>query len=164
MKSGKKSSNSGNNIITALLFLITIGLICYIIFFNSTGEGRTDFYHDIVSLQQNVSYYLGKTRAEMFEAYELNNIIIGMTDDGKEIKNVEDKAITPVANKDEVIDKNGTKYYKLNENNVKELFKIELPKYNGISWYVSGNGEIKVKFSSDVPKWWNDNSEKLKLS
>ena len=162
MKSSKKSGN--NNIITALLFLIVIGLLAYIIFFNSAGSGTTDFYYDITSLQGEISYYLGKTHTEMFGAYEIENIITGLSSDGEEIKNIDEVSITSIANKDEVLEKNDTKYYKINDKNIKELFKTDLPTYNGIQWYISQNGELRVKFSGDTPSWWNDNLEKLKIS
>lgn len=162
MKQSKKSGS--NNVITALLFLIVIGLLAYIIFFNSTGSGRTDFYYDITSLQSQLSYYLGKTHTEMFGAYEIENIITGLNSDGEEIKNIDDTSITSIANKDEVIERNDTKYYKLNDKNIKEILKTDLPTYDGIQWYISQNGELRVSFSGNTPKWWNDNLEKLKIS
>lgn len=161
MKSNRKSSN---NVMIAIMFLIIVVLLVYIIFFNSSGSGRTEFYSDITKLQNKISYYLGTTHAEMFGTYEIENILTGVSSEGEEIKKIDDTSLTPLVYKDQVIEKNDTKYYKLKNESLKELINEELPTYDGLDWYISLDGSLKVKLSGTTPKWWNDNLEKLKLS
>jgi len=152
-----------NNILLAIMFIIIVILLVYIIFF--TGwKGKTEFYSEALSFQSTISNYIGNKQSETFNAYEIENIITGVNEDGIEIKNIDDTNIIPLADKDSVINKDNKKYYKLNENNIKELLKVNLPVYEGIDWYISQTGNICVKFTRGTPKWWNDNLESLKLS
>lgn len=160
MKSNRKGNN---NILVAILFIIIVLLAGYILFFNA-GSGITTFYTDLVTLQKNISYYLGTTSTEMFDVYSIENIITGFNDDNKEIKNIDEENIVPIGIKDSVIQKGEKKYYKLNSENIKTILKIELPTHDGIEWYISQDGQLAIKLTKGTPKWWNDNLDELRIS
>lgn len=164
MSTTKKNTRKDNsNILLALMFIIIIILLVYIIFFTG-GNGKTEFYSETLKFQNTVSSYLGKAQADMFGAYEAKNIIIGYNDEGTEIKNVDDSALTPIADKDVLVEKNNKKYYKLNEENIEKILEINVPVFTGIDWYICEDGSLAVKFTGGKPKWWSDNFEDLKLS
>lgn len=166
MKNIKKVNNTksvnNNNVLLALMFIIIIVLLIYIIFFNN-GSGKTEFYYEALEFQNTISSYLGEKYAEVFKAYNTKNIIIGYNDDGAEIKNIDNTNLIPIADKDSVIENNDKKYYKLNNSNIKEILKIDIPSYSGIEWYICENGTLAVKLTGK-PKWWNDSLDVFKIS
>lgn len=167
MKNAKKVNNNANinsnNILLALMFIIIIGLLIYIIFFTG-GSKKTEFYYETIKFQNDISLYIGNKNAEVFNAYDLKNIIIGYNDDGIEIKNIDDTNLTPIADKDSVIEISEKKYYKLNISNIKEILKINVPNYSDIDWYISEDGVLSIKFTKGEPKWWSNSLDDLKIS
>lgn len=167
MKANKKNNtnsttNNNNNILLALMFIIIIGLLIYIIFFTGKG-GTSHFYEDAIELQKDLSYYIGSVHAEMFGVYEVENILTGTNEEGTPIQNIHEEALVSLVDQDSVQEKDSSRYYKLNAENVKNVLKIELPTYDGIEWYISQQGALKVKFSGVTPKWWNNGLDHLKI-
>ena len=99
----------------------------------------------------------------MFDAYEIENIITGYNTEGEVITNLDEENMKPIAQKNSMVESSGVKYYKLDSDNVKSELNCELPKYSNMEWYVSMNGDLKVKFSGATPKWWDSSLDSLKI-
>lgn len=154
-------NNSGKenikNIIILVLSIVIVGLIVFILL-TSTAK-KNNFLHDMLNLQANISYYLGQTKSDTFSAYENEQILTGNTDLG-EIKNYNEEVLTPLVEKDSKIEKDGKVFYKLINDNVKEILKIDLAEYTDLEFYVQDGQYIRVK-KNQTPSWWNKEYDSL---
>ena len=78
----------------------------------------------------------------------------------KEITSFDNTLLVPIADKDANVESNGVKYYKLNYENVKKQFNIDLNDYPELEFYVADGQYLKVKVNT-TPKWWNENFDLL---
>lgn len=140
-----------------VLGLIIVALIVYILL-TSTNK-KNNFLNDVLNLQANLSYYIGQTKSDTFNAYDNIQIITGKTDT-EEIKNYNDEALKPLVDKDSKIEKDGIVYYKVINENIKEVLKIDLNTYLGLEFYIQDGQYIRVKVLNE-PSWWNKSFEAL---
>lgn len=147
------------NILLIILFLIIVALVVYI-FLTSTPK-KSDFINSVLEVQEKVSYYLGQKNSETFNAYNNIHILTGFNED-EEIKNIEGTTLVPLANKDSKIEKDGKVYYKLLEDKVKEVLKVDISKYSNLTWYIQDGELIRVDFETE-PEWWNEEFDTLKI-
>ncbi|MEG0872570.1 MAG: hypothetical protein RSE00_01110 [Clostridia bacterium] len=159
----KKSKNTTKNIFLIILIVVVLLLGSYLILlkFNVGGtDEKANFVKEIANLQNKVSYYVGETYSDTFGTYDKTQIITGKTKDSKEIKDTKGVKLTPIVDEASKIDKNKTISYKLNEQNVKQVLKIDLPKYKGLTFCVQDGELIKVQLDK-APSWWTSDLDVL---
>lgn len=158
MENKKKTKNY----IIILLIVLILLLITYIIAskFNVAGiDKKASFIQDINSLQAEISYYVGATYSDTFGAYTKEQIVTGMSD-GNEIKDISNNSIKPLVDIESKQEKDETISYKLNEENIKEILDISLPKYEGLNWYLQDGNLIRVEIENK-PSWWTSDLDSL---
>ena len=171
----QKSVSKRNNDIkfknTLIVFLIIACFLqaIYIIFFtlnikeNSVKKSFLSFY---VKAQKEVSIYLATSDANTYSAYNYSQILTGtiLNEEGNliEIKDIDGSSIIPIVDANEKLDVNGVEYYVVNSDNIKSQLKLEIPNYKNITWYLSSNGDVKVKCDRK-PNWWTSDLDGLVL-
>lgn len=142
-----------------LMGLVIVGLIVYILL-TSTNK-KNSFLNDTLNLQANLSYYIGQTKSDTFNAYDNIQIITGTTDT-EEIKNYNDEVLKPIVDKNLKIEQDGKVYYKVINENVKEVLNIDLSTYSGLEFYVQDGQYLRVKVLNK-PSWWDKNYNALSM-
>lgn len=140
-----------------IMGLIIVALIVYILL-TSTNK-KNNFLNDVLNLQANLSYYIGQTKSDTFNAYDNVQIITGTTDT-ESIKNYDDEALKPLVDKESKIEIDGKVLYKVINENVKEVLNIDLSSYKDLEFYVQDGAYIRVKVLIE-PSWWNKSFEAL---
>lgn len=156
-----ENKNTKNYIIIILIILLLLS-ITYIIAtkFNVAGiDKKASFIKDVTKMQNEISYYVGTTYSDTFGAYDKTQIATGKVD-GKEIKDINNTNLIPIANIDEKIEKDNTISYRLNSENIKQVLKLDLPKYEGINWYIQDGTLIRFEIEQK-PVWWTSDLDSL---
>ena len=137
-------------IIIIVILIIALGLTAaYAILgprgFKTTEKGKA-FLDDVLTLQSNLSYYVGASYSDSFGVYTKEEILLGKTlEDGEKIKDNEDNVLPTLVNEENTIE-----------------YKGEIPTYEGVTFYVVEGDLVKVKLDS-TPDWWNSNYDGLKI-
>lgn len=147
------------NVVIVVLVLVIAGLIVYMTL-NNTNQ-KNSFLTKANELQANLSFYVGQTMAETFNAYDKTQILLAKSGD-KEIKSMDDKALTPLCEENSKKEKDGKVYYKLNKENVKTVLKIDLSENPELTYYVQDGSYIRVVLENE-PSWWNKEYNVLKV-
>lgn len=163
METNKKNGVKNVVIIILAVLVLLFGTYIVLLKFNVTGvDGKSTFVKNAFNLQDKVSYYIGTTYSDTFGIYTKEEILLGKTKDGKEIKDNNNKAMTPLVSADKKIEKNGTVAYPLNEESAKTLLQITLPKEDGVTWYIQDGNLLKVNLEKS-PSWWSIDLDCLKV-
>lgn len=161
----EKKKNVVKNVVIIILAVIVLllGSYLFLLKMNVSGiDGKSTFVKDTLSLQNKVSYYIGGMFSDTFGIYTKEELLLGKTKDGKEITDNENHAITPLVSAEGKIEKNGTVSYPLNEENAKKILNINIPKEEGITWYIQEGELLKVNISK-APSWWSLDLDCLKV-
>ena len=134
-----------------LMLLVIVALVAYILL-TSTNK-KNNFLNDVLNVQANLSYYIGQTKSDTFNAYDNVQIITGKTDT-EEIKDYNDEALKPLVDSNSKIEQDGKVYYKVITENIKEVLKVDLSSYADLEFYVQDGQYIRVKVLTE-PAWWN---------
>ena len=98
-----------------------------------------------------------KTKLNTYDAYNYSQILTGkvLNNEGQEIeiKSIDGNNILPIADSSKKEDINGVEYYEINKENINTQLKLDIPNYKNITWYLSSNGDVKVKWNFK-PNWW----------
>lgn len=148
-------------VILAVICMLLISFIIFLVFGTKSISGSSSFLQSTYALQDKVSNYMGKSSAETFGVYTNEEIITGKTSKNNEqIKDNEDKEITPLVNLDEKVEENGKVAYKINSDNLKKELNTSMPTFDGIDYYIQDGITIKVKLQTK-PEWWNEDLDFL---
>lgn len=158
--------NKKNTLIIILLLILLGFAIAYIVLgpngYKSTQVGK-DFFDDIMELQANLSYYVGASYSDAFGVYSKDEILLGKTVDGEQIKDNQDNLLPTLVDEATAEDYDGeSKAYKLNMEYVETTLGIDIDDYDGVSFYVVDGDFVKVKLDGE-PEWWNNNYDNLIL-
>ena len=158
--------NKKNTLIIILLLILLGFAIAYIVLgpngYKSTQVGK-DFFDDVMELQANLSYYVGASYSDAFGVYSKDEILLGKTVDGEQIKDHQDNLLPTLVDEATAEDYDGeSKAYKLNMEYVETTLGIDIDDYDGVSFYVVDGDFVKVKLDGE-PEWWNNNYDNLIL-
>ena len=158
--------NKKNTLIIILLLILLGFAIAYIVLgpngYKSTQVGK-DFFDDVMELQANLSYYVGASYSDAFGVYSKDEILLGKTVDGEQIKDNQDNLLPTLVDEATAEDYDGeSKAYKLNMEYVETTLGIDIVDYDGVSFYVVDGDFVKVKLDGE-PEWWNNNYDNLIL-
>ncbi len=158
--------NKKNTLIIILLLILLGFAIAYIVLgpngYKSTQVGK-DFFDDVMELQANLSYYVGASYSDAFGVYSKDEILLGKTVDGEQIKDNQDNLLPTLVDEATAEDYDGeSKAYKLNMEYVETTLGIDIDDYDGVSFYVVDGDFVKVKLDGE-PEWWNNNYDNLIL-
>lgn len=162
----KNSFEIIKNILIILLIIIVIVLT--IVLFSSKinivqDSKQKQFLSDILKMQNKISYYIGKTNSDTFGVYDDTQIILGTEDKSnektKDVNNTTNN-ITEIVDSTQKIEKNNKVYYKVIDDNIKQVLNETMPEYEGITWYIEDGKLLKVKFDTK-PEWWTDSFNSL---
>ena len=116
-----------------------------------------------MELQANLSYYVGASYSDAFGVYSKDEILLGKTVDGEQIKDNQDNLLPALVDETTAQDyDNDSKAYKLNMDYVETTLGITIDDYEGVTFYVADGDLIKVKLDGE-PSWWNNNYDNLIL-
>ncbi len=147
--------------IKTFTIIVLILIIVLLIITNFLKQGSNvkakKLFKEILTVQSNISNYIGKMKSNTFEIYTTQQILIGSTDIENiletRIKNFEnDDLIQIVIDKDKISQDNST-FYKINIDNFKKKFNYNLYNEDEITWYIQDNGDIKISYIIK-PSWW----------
>lgn len=158
----KKNIQKGLIIILIILNLLSITYIVFNKFNIANVDTKATFVEDITKVQEKISYYLGTSYSDTFGAYTKTELITGLNSENKEIKDTTGKSLKPIVNIESKTEINGKVLYELNQENIEEILKIDLPTYNNIKWYIQDGELIKVKFDTK-PSWWTTELNSLEV-
>lgn len=158
--------NKKNTLIIILLLILLGFAIAYIVLgpngYKSTQVGK-DFFDDVMELQANLSYYVGASYSDAFGVYSKDEILLGKTVDGEQIKDNQDNLLPTLVDEATAEDYDSeSKAYKLNMEYVETTLGIDIDDYDGVSFYVVDGDFVKVKLDGE-PEWWNNNYDNLIL-
>ena len=152
-----KKENIKNIVIFIMILAIIILSISYVLKFRD-NTNVTRLIKDSLVAQSKISEYIGKTKSDTFDIYTTEQLLIGSTDlkdiDTTIIKDNADKGLLQIVNIEDKVSHNDSIFYKINIDNFKEKFDIDLYEENGITWYIQSTGNIKINYITK-PTWWN---------
>ena len=130
--------NKKNTLIIILLLILLGFAIAYIVLgpngYKSTQVGK-DFFDDVMELQANLSYYVGASYSDAFGVYSKDEILLGKTVDGEQIKDNQDNLLPTLVDEATAEDYDGeSKAYKLNMEYVETTLGIDIDDYDGVSF------------------------------
>lgn len=167
--SSLKDETLFKNVLIIVLIIVCLVQAIYIVFYTLNLKENTvkkSFLKSYINIQQAISLYLGSETQNMYEAYNYSQILTGtvVDDEGniQKIKGTDGVEIIPLVDKENKIEMDEKEYYTLNGENMKTNFNIDLPSYKKITWYVSSDGELKVKCESK-PNWWTSDLDCLTI-
>lgn len=149
-----------------IVLVILLGLsVAYAILgpngYKTTEKGK-QFFDDVITLQSNLSYYVGASYSDSFGVYTKEEILLGKTEDGEKIKDNQDNVLPTLVNEENSVSyKDGTGY-ELNLEYVNTTLSTKIPTYEGVTFYVVDGDLVKVKLDG-TPDWWNSNYDGLKI-
>ncbi len=152
--------NSKDKIIIVLLLIVIILLAGYIILNLNKDNKAKDFISDFTKLQSKISYYIGSTYSDTFGVYTNEEIITGTKTTNENVDDI--KNIEPIVDVESKVEKSGKISYQILSENVKKIFKIDVPNYEGVKWYIQDGEFLKVDFETK-PSWWTENLESYRL-
>lgn len=156
------------NIVIILLVVIIIILAIFLIMSKINYKDYTEISKITQKFQESqseLSLYLGKMKSDTYGIYNDIQILSGVvTEDKKEeIKDTNDKVLTPLIDLSSKKELNNKVYYKVNTNNFNQILKIDLPLYdNQITWYIEDGILLKLDFQNE-PEWWSNDFNYLKI-
>ena len=150
----KKANKNVVIVILLVICMLLTALTVFLLFGNKTVSGSSKFLESAYTLQNKISTYIGKTSSDTFGVYTNEEIITGkIAATGEDIKDSDDKSLTPLVDIDKKIDIEGKVAYKINEENLKKLLNTSMPTYDGIEFYIQDGELLKVNVVSS-PDWW----------
>ena len=155
--------NSKNIAIVILIVVVIILSIFLIIKNKNNGKGNSEiatFIKDAVEVQNNLSYYVGNTYSDTFGIYTKEEIVTARKKDAKENSDI--SKLTSIVDTNSKIDSQNGTCYKISEENYKKILNVDLPKYDGITWYIQDGSLIKVHLNIK-PDWWNEDLSCLEI-
>lgn len=149
-----------------IVLIILLGLsVAYAILgpngFKTSEKGKS-FFDDVITLQSNLSYYVGASYSDSFGVYSKEEILLGKTEDGEKIKDNQDNVLPTLVVEDSAIDYKDGKAYELNMDYVNTTLSTKISNYEGVTFYVVEGDLVKVKLDG-TPEWWNSNYDGLKI-
>ncbi len=159
MNTQSKNTAKMKNLIIVVLCIIILLLISYIVINKSTR--KNNFLSDYLLLQNKLSYYIGKLDSETFGAYDDISLLTSYSNDTL-ITNFNNEQLTALVDKSSKVEKDGVSYYKIDNEQIKEKFDLDLSQYVNITFYVCEGINIKVKID-ELPEWWNSNFDLLMI-
>lgn len=139
------------------MLMIIVALVAYILL-TSTNK-KNNFLNNVLNLQANLSYYIGQTKSDTFSAYDNIQIITAQTDAG-EIRDYNDEVLKPLVDINSKVEADGKVFYKVINENIKEILNIDLSSYSGLEFYIQDGQYLRVKVLNE-PTWWNKSFEAL---
>ena len=158
-----KKENIKNIVIFILILAVIILVIAYVLKFRDNSN-ITKLVKNSLEAQSNISEYIGKTKSETFDIYTTEQLLIGSTDiqniDSTKIKDNDNSELLQIVNVEDKVSYNNSTFYKINIDNFKKKFNIDLYQENGITWYIQSTGNIKINYTTK-PTWWNQELDTL---
>ena len=155
---------NAKNISIVILVLAVIVLFIALIAKSSgggtSGNGNANFVKDAMEVQNNLSYYIGSTYSDTFGIYTKEEIVTATKKDDKENSNI--TKLTAIVDKNSKISSQNGTCYKISEESYKSILNVELPKYEGITWYLQDGALVKVHLDIK-PSWWTDDLKSLEI-
>lgn len=159
-KTNKKDDVLFKNVLIIVLLIICFIQAIYIVFYTLNLKENTvkkSFLMSYINFQKEITEYLIEEKANMYDAYNYSQILTGtVIDESGNINNIKDidgNNLTPVVNLDSKLDINGAEYYAINNENINSILEVSIPSYKNMIWYLSSNGDVKIKLENK-PKWW----------
>lgn len=159
-KTNKQDDILFKNILIIVLLIICFIQAIYIVFYTLNLKENTvkkSFLMSYINLQKEITEYLVEEKANMYDAYNYSQILTGTVIDEagniNSIKDIEGNNLTSVVNPDSKLDINGVEYYAINNENINSILEAGIPSYKNMIWYLSSNGDVKIKLENK-PKWW----------
>lgn len=141
--------------------ILLIALMIFMKFSSKTVTGSSKFLQSVFSLQDKVSTYIGKSTSDTFGVYTAEEITTGkLAKTGEEIKDNDDKSLTPLVDTDKKQEKNDKIAYKINDENLKKILNTSMPTYEGVEFYIQDGTTVKVNLTSK-PDWWTEDLDFL---
>lgn len=162
-----KDENLFKNILIIVLLIVSFVQAIYIVFYTLNLKENTvkkSFLSSFIDIQKEVCEYLVEEKANTYDAYNYSQILTGIivNEEGNinKIKDIDGKDLTPIVNSDNKLDINGVEYYTINNDNIKSSININMPSYKNMTWYISNEGDVKVKLEKE-PNWWTSDLDCL---
>lgn len=160
-----KKETIKNLVIIILLLVIMFFTVTNILKSNNTVKAK-QLIKDSLTAQSIISTYIGKMKSDTFDIYTTEQILIGSTDIENiaetKIKNNNDEDLLQIVNIENKVSDEDSTFFKLNIESFEEEFDIELYKEDGITWYVSKYGDIKINYIAK-PNWWTQEMNAIYL-
>lgn len=153
------SKNKIKNLIIFILLIVIIGFSIYRLIGSSQNNKSNILFESLFRFQTKLSEYIGKIENDTYYSYTREQLIIGSSDlkdiENSKIKDYKENEIYSLVDFKTKITKDNTNFYKVNYTNVEKALNVELNAELGIDFYISGNGNVAVKYN-DKPTWWID--------
>ncbi|MBR1883461.1 MAG: hypothetical protein IJ809_00680 [Clostridia bacterium] len=151
------------NIIIVILLIIIIGLVSSYLLNPQYSADSTSVLKAVIEGQVKISEYIGKLRADTFDAYTVEQLLLGVSNlddmENSVISDTKGGEIIPLVNPTENVKKKGdVTYYKVNLSNFTKVLSTQLVNEGNLTWYISDAGVLKLSYSNK-PKWWIDEFE-----
>ena len=166
-KSNKKDDTLFKNILIIVLLIVSFTQAIYIIFYTLNLKENTvkkSFLESFIDIQKEVCEYLVEEKANTYDAYNYSQILTGTIIDEEgninKIKDIDGNDLTSIVNSETKLDINSVEYYAINNDNIKSSLDINMPNYKNMTWYISSEGDIKVKLEKE-PNWWTSDLDCL---
>lgn len=147
-------------VIVLVVIILAIVVITKSIGNGKSGAGNANFVKDAMEVQNNVSYYVGNAYSDTFGIYTKEEIVTATKKDDKENSKIS-KLTAIVDTNSKISSQNGT-CYKISDEAYKSILNVQLPKYEGITWYLQDGTLLKVHFDTK-PAWWTDDLSALEI-
>ena len=166
-KSNKKDDTLFKNILIIVLLIVCFIQAVYIIFYTLNLKENTvkkSFLESFIDIQKEVCEYLVEEKAITYDVYNYSQILTGTIIDEEgninKIKDIEGNDLTSIVDSETKLDINSVEYYPINNDNIKSSIDINIPSYKNMTWYISSEGDIKVKLEKE-PNWWTSDLDCL---
>ena len=156
------------NVIIVILSLVIIAFVALYFLNPKYTTESANILHSAMQAQIRLSEYIGKMRSDMFDAYSIEQILVGSSD-------LEDKANSIIVNNDgeelkalvhsepeDIKEIDGVKYYRISITNFAQVLEVQIINDSNLVWYVSDTGVLKFSYTN-VPDWWIDEFEVIRL-
>lgn len=168
-KTNKQDDILFKNILIIVLLIICFIQAIYIVFYTLNLKENTvkkSFLVSYINLQKEITEYLVEEKVNMYDAYNYSQILTGTVIDEagniNSIKDIDGNNLTSFVNPDSKLDINGVEYYAINNENINSILEAGIPSYKNMIWYLSSNGDVKIKLENK-PKWWTSDLDSLLL-
>ena len=155
------------NILIIILLIVCFIQAIYIIFYTLNMKENTvkkSFLSSYIDIQKQVNMYLVKEKNNMYDAYNYSQILTGTIVDEQgninKIKDIDGNDLTSIVNFETKLDINSVEYYAINNDNIKSSININMPSYKNMTWYISSEGDVKIKLEKE-PNWWTSDLDCL---
>ena len=157
------------NVVIVILLLVIAGLVSLYFLNPRYTTESTNVLHSLCETQIKLSEYVGKMRADMFDSYSTEQILVGSYNlediENSIIMDATGEELTSIvySTSDDIKTINDIKYYRVNVTNVMSVLETQLINDSNIIWYVSDTGVLKVSYNRK-PDWWIDEFEVFHLN